>query len=208
MHVESMIINNYNQLCERAIAQKHAEQATNRGRTGNSSGSSSSAAVITPVPRKIPELSSIQFASRRLIDALALHTQLPAGSACLWHHVAMHGIPLTPAPTTKDQPSFWCNFRQKWFLRKVKREKLDEYGGNANVENYGKATPWREMLKYCADHGLLKRKVVNEEDSVEDDQADVMQLACTKEGEDFIINVDAVATALDQYKRLMPEPAE
>ena len=86
---------------------------------------------------EIPDLTSLQFACRRLMDSLA--------DTGLWQLAKDDGVPLALSQTSF--PAFY-NFRQQFFSRQKKRgeEYFRRYGGLANLYAHGKANGWKDML--------------------------------------------------------------
>ncbi|CAJ1347512.1 unnamed protein product, partial [Effrenium voratum] len=125
----------------------HFDQEARKKKDGVSSVPTSS--LVEP-----PDLTDVEFAGRRLVDALA--------EAGKWDLAAADGLPLR-----LSRKSEWGNFRQHYFIRRKKdAAQYKQYGSLQNLYDHGTATGWRDMLNMLVDKGIAEKGQHAEEGAV------------------------------------------
>ena len=145
-------------------------------------------------PDWIATLDAAELAIRKLIDAIASDPEA-------WESATSEtgGIPLrVPAD------SIWFNFRQINFSRKRARmlANYKQYGGIDNLNKFGEAKKWKEMLALVAHNGVA----VNIDAEAEHAQAVAVFIRKTEPGRNFLSKIHASQRALELYAALPDAP--
>ena len=135
------------------LAAERAVQEAN----GASKGAGRSASDVPLVAEPPLALSGMDFACRRLFDALAedsTEVNFPGvpHRTKLWDVAITDGVPLKISGGTP-----WFNFRQMFFTRKRKDvPALQRYGGVANLVAHGAAPKWKCVLAHLVEQSAGK----------------------------------------------------
>jgi hypothetical protein len=140
----------------------------------------------------LPDLTSIEFAARRLFEGLVeckmpVDAAVPAAENTAWHKAVTDGIPFAI-----NLKTFWFNFRQLHFTRKRRRcADLERYCGATNCNAFGDAAGWKKLLNLLVD----KRAAETSEDGKR------VMLRCDVLSKAWVRSLclnNAAATAYDQ----------